>query len=115
MASWGLQVTAAISPGSSGSPIMNRKGEVVAVAVGRYAGGEGLNFGIPIEIPESILAGLGASASPKPFAAHASSAMVRNLEISGGVFGLPYLGYLALSAWRKRGARRKPTPLRRPS
>ena len=106
-ASWGIQVTAAVSPGSSGSPIMNRKGDVVAVAVGRYAGGEGLNFGVPIEIPESILAALPAGASPRPFSGHVPSVVARNLEISGAVFGLPLLGYLAIAAWRKRGLRRK--------
>lgn len=42
-----LQITAAISPGSSGSPVYNADGEVVAVATGSRLDGQGLNFAIP--------------------------------------------------------------------
>jgi S1-C subfamily serine protease len=121
VASWRLQVSAAISPGSSGSPILNRAGEAVAVAVGQLLGGQGLNFGIPIEIPKRILADIAPNAAPKPFAAHTSSAVVRNLEISGAVFGAPYLGYLVFAARRRRGRSGRvresgiPSPRRRPS
>lgn len=40
------QVTIPISQGSSGSPIMNESGEVVAVATYKQARGENLNFGV---------------------------------------------------------------------
>lgn len=40
------QVTIPISQGSSGSPIMNESGEVVAVATFKQARGENLNFGV---------------------------------------------------------------------
>ena len=40
------QVTIPISSGSSGSPIMNESGEVVAVATYKNARGENLNFGV---------------------------------------------------------------------
>lgn len=40
------QVTIPISQGSSGSPIMNESGEVVAVATYKQARGESLNFGV---------------------------------------------------------------------
>lgn len=40
------QVTIPISQGSSGSPIMNEYGEVVAVATFKQARGENLNFGV---------------------------------------------------------------------
>ena len=40
------QVTIPISQGSSGSPIMNESGEVVAVATYKKAHGESLNFGV---------------------------------------------------------------------
>ena len=43
------QVTIPISPGSSGSPIMNESGEVVAVATYKQARGESLNFGVFID------------------------------------------------------------------
>lgn len=45
--SWELQISAPISPGSSGSPILNEAGKVVGLAVGRY-GGEALNFGVTV-------------------------------------------------------------------
>lgn len=43
------QVTIPISQGSSGSPIMNESGEVVAVATYKRARGENLNFGVFID------------------------------------------------------------------
>jgi len=48
-----VQITAPISPGSSGSPIMNEEGEVFAVATFKHVGGENLNFGVIIN--EQIL------------------------------------------------------------
>lgn len=41
-----IQITAPISPGSSGSAIINEKGEVVAVATYLMKGGQNLNFGV---------------------------------------------------------------------
>lgn len=41
------QTTAQISPGSSGSPAFNSKGELVGVATFKQLGGEGLNFLVP--------------------------------------------------------------------
>jgi serine protease Do len=43
-----IQTTASISPGSSGSPVMNMKGEVVGVATYQFKKGQSLNFAVPI-------------------------------------------------------------------
>jgi hypothetical protein len=43
-----LQITAPISPGSSGGPLFNMAGEVVGITTSRLIGGENLNFAIPI-------------------------------------------------------------------
>jgi S1-C subfamily serine protease len=42
-----LQITAPISPGSSGSPVVNTKGEVIGVASMQYIRGQNINFCIP--------------------------------------------------------------------
>jgi len=44
-----IQITAAISPGSSGSPVVNMKGQVIGVATLQVTGGQSINFAIPSE------------------------------------------------------------------
>lgn len=51
-----LQITAPISEGSSGSPVMNLNGEVVGVAVAFYDGGQSLNFAVPASSVRRLLA-----------------------------------------------------------
>jgi tetratricopeptide (TPR) repeat protein len=50
-----LQITSAISHGSSGGPVLNSKGEVVGVAVGMLEDGQNLNFAVPVAYVRSIL------------------------------------------------------------
>lgn len=46
-----LQITASISPGSSGSPIISSSsGKVLGVVRSFYEGGQNLNFGIPVNV-----------------------------------------------------------------
>ncbi len=82
---WGLQITAALSPGSSGSPIMNRQGEVVGVAVGQMPRGQSLNFGVPVGVVKDLLDRLPRDARPKRFG-DGDSDVVRNLAISAAAF-----------------------------
>src|SRR6266700_8296535 len=44
-----IQITAPISPGSSGSPVVNMRGQVIGVATLQITGGQSINFAIPSE------------------------------------------------------------------
>jgi hypothetical protein len=50
-----LQTTAPISPGSSGGPLFNMRGEVVGINTMYLEGGENLNFAIPVNDAKLLL------------------------------------------------------------
>ncbi|MFH2057582.1 MAG: S1C family serine protease [Pseudomonadota bacterium] len=58
-----LQITAPISPGSSGGPVLNENGQVIGVSVATFRGGQNLNFAIPSDYLKSLLE---KASGPKP-------------------------------------------------
>lgn len=50
-----IQITSPISPGSSGSPVLNIKGEVIGVATFQMIKGQNLNFAIPISKVKKLI------------------------------------------------------------
>jgi S1-C subfamily serine protease len=90
-----LQITAAISPGSSGSPVMTLDGKVIGVAVSYYMGGQNLNFAVPIAAVADLLAKSNprklqrALAQSRP---KGTVVYIRNLAISLVVFVAIFFG-----------------------
>jgi len=50
-----IQITAPISPGSSGGPIVNKNAELVGIAVGGFSKGQNLNFAVPAKYINELL------------------------------------------------------------
>lgn len=50
-----IQITAPISPGSSGGPLINAVGEVIGIAFASFKAGQNLNFAIPIKYLHKLL------------------------------------------------------------
>jgi hypothetical protein len=62
-----VQITAPISPGSSGGPLFNMAGEVVGITTSHIRGGENLNFAIPInDVKPMLQVQLHAGSPPLP-------------------------------------------------
>lgn len=100
-----LQITAPISPGSSGSPVFTREGKVVGIATFKRIDGESLNFAIPSNHIASMLASAkegtltptigdyqprqghkGSVEQDANFAGSAHFAAIKKLESEGGFF-----------------------------
>ena len=53
-----IQISAPISSGSSGGPVMNINGEVIGISVLKFTGGENLNFAVPVSELKKLLVNL---------------------------------------------------------
>jgi len=71
-----LQITAPISPGSSGGPVLNTRGEVIGVSAAAFREGQNLNFAIPSNYLKTLLAKTGQA---KPLAASQTSKTQRSI------------------------------------
>jgi len=61
-----LQISAPVSPGSSGSPVLNPNGDVIGIASALLRGGQSLNFAVPVECATGLLAKAKPSDTPEP-------------------------------------------------
>ncbi len=50
-----LQISAPISPGSSGGPVLNDSGAVIAISTAYLQGGQALNFAVPVRYATALL------------------------------------------------------------
>jgi len=82
-----LQITAPISHGSSGSPVLDRKGEVIGMAAATLEQGQGLNFAISAMNLRKVLQAKGKSSPPKKAHLETNSTIITLRAVS--VFGSP--------------------------
>jgi len=59
-----LQITAPISPGSSGGPILDTSGKTIGIAVATFTGGQNLNLAIPSSYLTALAAGVSTEVVP---------------------------------------------------
>lgn len=65
-----IQVTAPISPGSSGGPVLSTSGQVIGVAFATFQGGQNLNFCIPVSYLSAVV---NTPSAPRPLAGSVSA------------------------------------------
>ena len=105
--SWQLQITAPISPGSSGSPILSEQGKVIGVAVGVVELGQALNFGVSADSARELLDEIAPGAEPKSFADLQRGEVQQNLLISALGLGAAALIGFAIYRLGRRGGGKK--------
>jgi hypothetical protein len=70
-----IQMTAAISHGSSGSPVLNSNAEVIGVAAASIVNGQALNIAIPVDSVKKLLE------APQPAAVQVLNAIVQQGKV----------------------------------
>ncbi len=50
-----IQITAPISPGSSGGPLLDEQGQVVGIVTATWTGGQNLNFAVPVSALRELM------------------------------------------------------------
>lgn len=90
-----IQITAPISPGSSGSPVVNMAGQLVGVATLQLTDGQSLNFAVPSERVAQLQAGTLTSFSDLVVSSR------RNKRAAAEHFYAQGLGFLSHDDWAK--------------
>jgi len=102
-----IQTTAAISEGSSGSPILNSRGEVTGVATFLIEGGQALNFGITSKdvrrVVASASAGGGTRSARAPAARDSDDGAANRPGILEGVVTRLEGSYLTIDLGARHG------------
>ena len=60
-----IQITAPISPGSSGSPLLDESGDVIGIVTANYGEGQNLNFAISADSIRDLIAKKGVALRPE--------------------------------------------------
>jgi serine protease Do len=92
-----LQTDAAINPGNSGGPVVNLRGELVAVSVAVYREGQGIGFAIPVRRVSGALAEM--------FSPEVLQSLWFGARVRPGSFPLPVLSVQPESPAGKAGLR----------
>ena len=82
---WILQMTAPISPGSSGGPVMNDAGTVIGVAEATFKDGQNLNLAVPVAYLSKLWAASSQNSIVTPLAQQTSGGPHRSIVDEVGI------------------------------